>query len=65
MFEREVGDASVVEPGDINQGALGDCYFLCALSILSTHERLLFDALPDIPGEIYFLPFPCLLCESF
>lgn len=52
MFEREVGDASVVEPGDINQGALGDCYYLCALSILSTHERLLFDALPDIPADL-------------
>ena len=52
MFEREEGDASVVEPGDINQGALGDCYYLCALSILSTHERLLFDALPDIPDDL-------------
>ena len=38
MFEREAGDASVVAPGDINQGALSDCYFLCALSILSTDE---------------------------
>ena len=52
MFEREEGDVSAVEPGDINQGALGDCYYLCALSILSTHERLLFDALPDIPDNL-------------
>tara|TARA_B110000208_G_scaffold172678_1_gene215880 strand:+ start:37 stop:1398 length:1362 start_codon:yes stop_codon:yes gene_type:complete len=52
MFERGSGDDAFVEPGDIQQGALGNCYYLCALSILSTHERLLFDALPDVPASL-------------
>ena len=50
MFYRpESGAAS---EGTIKQGALRDCYFLCAMSILSTHQRLLFDVLPDIPPEL-------------
>ena len=59
MFEpAEFGDesAALVEPADINQGELGDCFLLCALSILSTHERLLFDALPDVPKSLIASP---------
>lgn len=55
MFEREAG-TSGVEPGDIVQGRIGNCYYLCALSILSTHEHLLYDILPDIPKDLHEHP---------
>ena len=48
--------APLVEPGDINQGELGDCFLLCALSILSTHPTLLFDMFPRIPAELVAAP---------
>jgi hypothetical protein len=61
MFDRPEPDASgvvaqLVEPSDINQGVLGDCYFLCALSILAAHPRLLFDVLPDVPPSMKLGP---------
>tara|TARA_B110000208_G_scaffold116850_1_gene143144 strand:+ start:3205 stop:4359 length:1155 start_codon:yes stop_codon:yes gene_type:complete len=57
MFDRPEPDehgvvAALVEPSDINQGLLGDCYYLCGLSILAAHPRLLFDVLPDVPPDL-------------
>ena len=50
MFNRpEEGGA---HEGTIKQGALKDLYFLCGLSILSTHRNLLVDMLPDVPPEL-------------
>jgi len=51
FFQRGTPDQPFVAPGDVAQGALGDCYFLGALSVLSANEELLFDAFPDLePG---------------
>eukprot|EP00753_Platysulcus_tardus_P013431 PLAT3679.10.p1 GENE.PLAT3679.10~~PLAT3679.10.p1 ORF type:complete len:805 (+),score=398.15 PLAT3679.10:58-2472(+) len=42
--------AGEVEPADIRQGALGDCWFMCALSSLAEFPALV-RALFTIPGE--------------
>jgi hypothetical protein len=49
-------ESALVEPGDINQGELGDCFLLCALSILSIHPTLLFDMFPLVPAELVAPP---------
>eukprot|EP00771_Trimastix_marina_P002188 gnl/Trimastix_PCT/3309.p1 GENE.gnl/Trimastix_PCT/3309~~gnl/Trimastix_PCT/3309.p1 ORF type:complete len:962 (-),score=269.62 gnl/Trimastix_PCT/3309:106-2991(-) len=40
-----------VRPGDVAQGALGDCWFLGALSVVATHPRLLRRLILDAPQE--------------
>ena len=45
-------EENYIAPGDVRQGGLGDCYFLGALSTLSTDEGLLFDIFPDIPDDL-------------
>jgi hypothetical protein len=52
LFSRENPQKPLVEPGDVHQGALGDCYFLGALSVMSTHLDLLFDLFPDLPPDL-------------
>jgi hypothetical protein len=47
LFQRGEG-GDFVDPGDVNQGALGDCYFLGALSALGTHEQRVLDVFPDL-----------------
>jgi hypothetical protein len=36
----------------IFQGILGDCYYLGALSVVSTHQTMLFDLFPDIDADL-------------
>lgn len=40
LFYTEEGDAREIEPDDVNQGALGDCYLLAALSAIASHPQL-------------------------
>jgi len=48
MFERETADEQLVKPGDVDQGALGDCYFLGAISVLAIDEPKLLECFPDL-----------------
>ena len=41
-----------VEPGDVRQGCLGDCYVLGALSSMAVNQQLLLDVFPDLPPEL-------------
>ena len=41
MFGNKVSVLKKVEPNEINQGQLGDCYFLCALSVLAQDPELI------------------------
>jgi len=52
VFERSNPSKPFVEPGDVVQGKLGDCYLLGALSVISTNQQLLFDIFPDIPDDL-------------
>jgi calpain len=52
VFERSNPNRPFVEPGDVVQGKLGDCYLLGALSVISTNQQLLFDIFPDIPDSL-------------
>mmetsp|Transcript_33231 Transcript_33231/g.43790 ORF Transcript_33231/g.43790 Transcript_33231/m.43790 type:complete len:910 (-) Transcript_33231:391-3120(-) len=53
FFQRGTPDEPFVKPGDVAQGALGDCYYLGALSVLSVHEDLLFDCFPDLDENLW------------
>ena len=35
MFYEDENDEFSIEPDDINQGQIGNCYFMCALSALA------------------------------
>ena len=52
LFEKSEDEENFIAPGDVRQGGLGSCYFLGALSVLSTDEGRLFDIFPDIPDEL-------------
>ena len=52
LFERDVPDKPFVEPGDVRQGCLGDCYVLGALSSMAVNQQLLLDVFPDLPPEL-------------
>lgn len=44
---------SGIEPGDIRQGALGDCWFLCAIAALTEFDVLVKELFPrDNPDDI-------------
>ena len=51
-YDVRADEENYIAPGDVRQGGLGDCYFLGALSTLSTDEGLLFDIFPDIPDDL-------------
>ena len=36
----------------MRQGILGDCYYLGALSVVSTHQDMLFNIFPDIEQDL-------------
>ena len=52
LFERDSPTRPLVAPGDVRQGILGDCYYLGALSVVSTHPTMLFDLFPDIADDL-------------
>jgi hypothetical protein len=52
LFERDSPSRPLVAPGDVRQGILGDCYYLGALSVVSTHPTMLFDLFPDIDEDL-------------
>jgi calpain len=51
MFNRG-SDGCFIDPSDVNQGALGDCYFLGALSTLGMHEDLILEVFPDLDPDL-------------
>ena len=52
LFERDSPTRPLVAPGDVRQGILGDCYYLGALSVVSTHQDMLFNIFPDIEQDL-------------
>ena len=40
-----------IEPNDIDQGALGDCYFLCSLACIAEHPAMVRDVFSHFGGE--------------
>jgi len=46
-LDAKPGDNRLIKPGDVQQGNIGDCYFLGALSVLSLNEELLLNIFPD------------------
>ena len=52
LFERESPSRPLVAPGDVRQGILGDCYFLGALSVVASHQDLLFSIFPDLSSDL-------------
>lgn len=47
LFYTEAGDTVDIEPDDINQGQIGDCYLLAALATIASEERLIKDLLVE------------------
>ena len=50
LFQRGE-DGTFVDPADVEQGELGDCYLLGALSTLGIREERILDVFPDLPQD--------------
>eukprot|EP00937_MAST-01D_sp_MAST-1D-sp2_P008127 g8127.t1 len=40
-------DGTFIDPGDVDQGWLGDCYFISAMSSLGLHDERILEVFPD------------------